>query len=540
MQRPLALFRLISIVSVCLISIAGGQEKANSNKEINLQYGHSSNWETDLRLNPGFGVSKDWEVEIADGRSQVVAADGVLYVLSGESRKEDETTLITHRTNAIDVHTGQVIWSKTEKSTMFEDQETFGGATPAPQATPAIVGDKLVSLGFTGCLVCRKRDDGSIVWSKDLVVDYSAEPVQFGFSSSPIVDPENQKQILVNASGESAGLLCLRVDDGSVVWKSECKTCSYATPVSAKFGGKPQWIVVSENRVFGVSKADGKKLWEYQLPAQEMTNVPTPIAVDSKTLIVSGQGCKGTRCLDIVRDGEQWKVSERWYERKLQYFYTNWLKLNSQVAIGCTDSFLASFDVNDGSILGRWRGFSDGNVAKTRNGFLVMDGKGKLNFVSCKSTGSELKSFDVTHKFSILDARCWTPLTVVDDRILIRGDGILVCLRLTKGGDSNVLENQINSSKVLLLSGSSADDNKADPVESIFEAFQNQGQEAALKLYEDLRKNNGLDEAARITLAQAAQDQGLSDVAKLIIGHAVEDYPASKEIKTVAESIRGQ
>ena len=80
-------------------------------------------------------------------------------------------------------------------------------------------------------------------------------------------------------------------------------------------------------------------------------------------LIISGQGCKGTRCLSINRNENEWNVDEQWFARKLQLFYTNWAKVTDRIIVGCTDKYMAALDVSDGTILGRWRGYGDGNVA---------------------------------------------------------------------------------------------------------------------------------------------------------------------------------
>ena len=61
---------------------------------------------------------------------------------------------------------------------------------------------------------------------------------------------------------------------------------------------------------------------------------------------------------------------------KIQFFYTNWAKLSDQIVVGCSDKYLAAIDLSDGSILGRFRGFGDGNLALAGEQLLVVDGKG--------------------------------------------------------------------------------------------------------------------------------------------------------------------
>jgi outer membrane protein assembly factor BamB len=419
-------------------------------------------------------------------------------------------------------------------------QENFSGTPIGPQSTPVIVKNRLITLSFTGQLTCLDRTDGSNVWRKDLVADLGASPVQFGFSASPIVDHSSPDRVYVMGAGKSGGFYCLRVADGSTIWKAACDSFSYATPTDANFGNVEQWIVVSENESLGIAKSDGSRLWRFPMPSPGLTNVPTPLVVNESRLLISGQGCKGTRCLEINNQNGKWSVSQKWFLPQIEYFYGNWLRWSDDIVIGCTEAYLAAIDVAQGTVLGRYRGYGKGNVSRTRDQLIVVNGEGKLSLLTPNTVQSETSGFDVVGEFNLIQARCWTPLSYVDGRLFLRGDGRIICMEKTRENDQLAIPNQLTESKPLTFISQPADRSTADPVEEIFAMFQRQGQGAALRLYSKLRSANALSESARIELAEAAFDQGLPEVAKMILSHAAADFPNSRDIKQATKRLSGK
>jgi outer membrane protein assembly factor BamB len=481
-------------------------------------------------------LSVDWEIEIGRGRSQVVGIDEKIYVTSGTMQKEDGKNRVITQTMALDAVTGKQIWSTEQDGWMSEKQENFSGEPVSPQATPLIIGSRLITISFNGQLVCRERLNGKTAWQKDMVNDLGATPVQFGFSSSPVVDPDVPERVYVLAAGKDGGFYCLQVQDGDVVWKSACETFSYATPVLASLGGVKQWIVVTENEILGIAESDGKRLWRHELTETGLTNVPTPLVIDDSRLIISGQGCNGTRCLAVIRQSADWRIEERWYAPKLQFFYTNWLKLSDQIVVGCTDKYMSAIDIDDGTVLGRWRGFGDGNSLLVNGNLLVLDGRGNLNVMELeRSPNQQVVGLAAKQKFKILDARCWTPISVVAERMFIRGGDRLVCLSSDTTGKQMAFENLLTEPKPFPFERAAA--SVGDPLEAIFATFEAEGLDAALAKYSDLRSRNQLNEAARIALVESAMKQDLADVAKRFITDALRDFPDSKEIQTAAKAI---
>lgn len=419
------------------------------------QYGHQSAWVVPVKIDSQTAPSILWKREVGDGRSQVVFSEDTLFVSSAINRVlEDESVELTERIEAINLQTGQSVWKNEVSSKMLEGQENFSGTPAAPQATPLVVGGNVIWIGFTGIMQCLELKTGKLIWRKDLVTAFGAKPVQFGFAASPVLDPSLTDRFFVMAAGADGGLLCLKVQTGEVIWRSACESFSYATPTFAKFGNTPQLVVVSEDNLIGIAQEDGKQLWSYAFAKPGLTNVPSPLILDTERLLISGQGCNGVRCLKITQQQPEWNINELWYLPKVKPFYQNWLRLDENLAVGCTDKFLAIFDVRDGSLRGRWRGFSDANLASADGGLIALTGDGTLKLIRPTKKDGRIVGMENWAKFQLLKARCWTPLMSAEDMLIVRGGTQLMALSLVSAGngDSGQLKNQLSAPSFFPLS----------------------------------------------------------------------------------------
>jgi outer membrane protein assembly factor BamB len=407
-----------------------------------LEFGGSGEWQSHLQLDPEkTRLFRIWEVTIGEGRSQPVGVAGEIYVTAGSSRERDDgVTEVTTNVFGLKADSGETLWTFESSGQLREQQQTFGGAKASPQSTPAIVGKRLIVVTFTGQLLCLDRMDGKLLWQKDLVIEFGARPVPFGFAASPRIDPAAPDRVVVLACGEGGGLLALDATDGSVAWKSPCSTPAYATPVSGNLGGVEQWLITSELEVAGIEQATGIRLWQYNLPLKDMTNVPTPLVVDSGRVVISGQGCNGTRCLSVTRSDSGWKVEESWHSPRLEFFYANWLRIDDRIVLGCNDRGLTAFDLRDGSTLGKWRDFEDGNLIRTGDGLLIMDKHGEAALLQIRRIENGIDGLTIAARFPVLDSRVWTAPSTIGDQILFRSADQLVCLSLENPGGLAAVE----------------------------------------------------------------------------------------------------
>lgn len=490
-------------------------------------FGHDRGWKSDLNVTDKPVLTLDWNVEVGEGYAQVIGSGSRIFVASGSARKIEGTksrqieTLLTARS----IDTGKKVWTYKSTSTMTNDQETFGGVTPTPRATPLLIGGRLVYWTFTGELICLNAETGTLCWRKEPVLDWEAQRVQFGFSASPVACPDDSGDLVVLAAGKRGGLVRLSAATGDVKWVSPSATFSYATPVFAKLGGVGQWIVVSRDDVIGVDQETGKQLWSVELKEKGLTNVPTPLLLDASSIVISGQGMKGTQCVKIRRSGARWTTEERWANR-IQFFYTNWLKLGDATVLGCTDKFLTAFDCGNGNQLGRWRGYGDGNLLQLGDHYALVSGRGDLSVMSFNPATNELV---VERKHKIGRGRFWAAPSVIGERLFVRFGKQLHCYQFAKKQTENTIENRVLGGDPPRLAFARMVG--PDPVEAIFSEFEKNGQQAALTLYSKLRQQKKLSAEHRIAIAESAWEQGMKPLAAMIMQHAKADFPDSKTIR---------
>ena len=437
------LFALLLTVTVPLFAL--GQSPAT-------QFGHQLGWTSEGNLSPSTNFERAWQVTVGAGRSQIIADNDRLFVFSGESKKRKEKPpLVKTRLTCLDRTTGNEIWKReSDSQDRLKGQESFSGATLSPRATPTILNENILSVSYTGILECVDSETGALRWKKELS-ELGATAVQFGFSSSPVGNGVDTDRFYLTAAGPDGGLYCLATADGSTIWKSPCTSFSYATPVFAAFAGVRQILVVSRNEILGVAESDGKQLWRHELKEQGLTNVPSPIALQDG-FIHSSQGSKGTSRVDVALVDGSWETKERWYTRKVKFFYSNWALLNSETLFGVADGFLVVLNTNDGSIAGKWRGFADGNFGRVGDVILLVDGKGTLNVLNSKLNSDEPR-LEVSQAIGVLKARCWTPPTILPEGILLRGGTELTLLKFSGSGErgDQALENRLKEVKTLRL-----------------------------------------------------------------------------------------
>lgn len=500
--------------------------------------GDTGRFEFESPINISDAPTKRWQRSLGEGMSGVVVKDEVVYATylvpfdkeendKKESEKNHREAII-----ALDAGNGATIWQYEYASGWIESQQAFGGRSRAPQATPIVCGSHVLSIGFTGILHCLDRKSGEVVWKKDVVASFDATPVQFGFSASPLRMDDRivlllggNKDVTKERKEEqiNGGLVCLEAKTGKTIWNVACNEASYATPVIWERSDGRQIVFVTRNRIVGVDPIRGEQLWEYMLPSVGMTNVPTPLPLDDEGLLISGQGVKGTKRLEIVRAQDGFEVSEAWTSGS-QFFYCNWVR-RDDVLWGCDGSLLIALDLTTGELLGRFRGYNDGNVLLCKDQLLVLHGDGHLSELSLSAAKAEVKA-----NYAVWDQRCWTPCTPCGSYLYCRGGDQLLCLDMV-GGDPRAAVVSSRIRKRLLQLGRASSAQHKDSVQQILTVFESDGKDAAWRTYSDKRTEDpdSISFAQRIELSKLANDEGLHEFAKLILQHAAEDYPKESE-----------
>ncbi len=322
----------------------------------------------------------------------------------------------------LDPKTGEKRWERSYPVERLKGQESYTGEPIRPQATPAVCGTAICTLGYTGILLCSATETGKELWKYDLVKEFDATPVQFGFASSPLVLGD---RFIVHVGGKQAAVIAIRATDGQVLWKSTPAEPSYSSPMRATINGTSQIVQMTRDHVFGLSESDGKMLWSYTLPKPGLTNVPTPIVLPGNKLLISGQGTGGTRLLELVQTNGT-TIRELWKNEKVAFFYANWIS-DDLAVYGSVGPLFGSLSLTDGKELWRDNGQQNANLIVNGRTAYILRGDGRLSRATFNT-----KELDVEDTYDLLKGRSWTAPTIIDNVLYARSEKEITAVQIKK------------------------------------------------------------------------------------------------------------
>ena len=285
-----------------------------------------------------------WRQAIGEGYAGPAVADGRVFVFDrilekGEKNPENpfkrDKVTGKERIWCLDAATGERRWR-------HEYVADYTVSYPAgPRATPMVEGERVWCIGVMGDLRCLKVDDGSLVWKKQLVDDFGAEINTWGYSAAPLIDGE--RLILTVAGASGAGVVCFRKSTGEEMWRSlELRDPGYSPPVIYEVGKTRQLIIWHPTAVVSLDPTTGKLYWEHEFKAQSALSVAQPIwDAENRRLLVSSF-YNGSRCFEL--DPEQPEVRLLWQGKSSSETKTDGLH-----ALMCTPAFDAGHIYGVGS-----------------------------------------------------------------------------------------------------------------------------------------------------------------------------------------------
>jgi outer membrane protein assembly factor BamB len=187
----------------------------------------------------------------------------------------------TERAMALDEKTGKVLWTQSWPA------DYKGISWPVgPRATPTVDGDRVYFAGADGKLLCIHVATGAILWKKDYVADFGADPAtwafDWGYASSPLVDGD---RLICMAGGRpDAKVVALDKVTGRELWRalSSDTDLGVAQPIIISAGGTRQLIIWYPGAVASLDPATGKQLWQQPYKVGASMTVAIPVLAGSQ------------------------------------------------------------------------------------------------------------------------------------------------------------------------------------------------------------------------------------------------------------------
>ncbi len=304
---------------------------------------------------------------------------------------------------AFDVATGKEAWS-TAHGTAYRDSRGDG-----PRGTPTVDGDRIYSLGGNGDLSSIDVKTGKIVWGINILQKFGGENIGWGISESPLVIGD---KVLVNAGGPGASIVALNKKDGSLIWKSQSDKAGYSSAMPVTVGNTTQVVFFTQDRAVGLDLKDGKLLWEYPRPANNVANVATPVVRGNRVWISSDYGTGGG-VVEIKADG---KASELYFTKEMKNHHSSSILIGDHL-YGFSGGILTAMRFDTGEVAWRDRSVGKGSLVFADGNLYAFSENGVIGLVEATPTAYKEKG-----RFHIQQGSLptWTHPIVAGGRLYLR------------------------------------------------------------------------------------------------------------------------
>ena len=366
-------FRSLFVATALLLSVASAalaQSAANwpqwrgPNRDgISKETGLLKQWPTE-------GPPLAWKANGAGrGYSSFSISNGKLYTMG---LRGDREFVI-----AFDVATGKEAWA-TPHGSAFRNDRGDG-----PRGTPTIDGDRVYALGGSGDLSVLDARTGKVVWSKNILKEFGGSNITWGISESPLV---LGNKVLVNAGGQGASMVALNKADGSVVWKSQSDEPGYSSAIPAEINGVTQVVFFTARRAVGLDSKDGRLLWDYERPANNVANAATPIVRANRIFISSDYGTGGG-VVEIKPDN---KAQEIYFTKDMKNHHSSSVLIGDHL-YGFSSSILTAMKFDTGELAWRDRSVGKGSLVFADGHLYLLSENGVVGLVEATPTGYKEK-----------------------------------------------------------------------------------------------------------------------------------------------------
>lgn len=363
---------------------------------------------------PAEGPPRLWSRKLGDGFSSIVADSDRLYTMY---RKGNDEIVVALRAD-----TGGTVWEHRYRATPYRQQTAEFGQ--GPNATPLLLDDRVVTIGFTGIMHCLDARTGKPLWSHDLVKEFKANVQYYGYSNSPIL---YKGSIIALVGGDGYGVVALNPSDGTVAWNSKTFDISYAAPVLINVDGQDQLVFFTTNEVVGIDPTNGSYLWSHLVVNFCKTNCTSAVWAEDNLLWAATKGVGGTRVLELTQRDGKTEVEEVWLNRKIKVYHWNAIRVGDYVytSSGGNQALLSVIDIKTGKIVDRQRGFASTNAIYADGKMILLDHSGKLALAEVSP-----KKINILSSVQLLDSITWTPPTLVGSKLYVRDRHSIMALDL--------------------------------------------------------------------------------------------------------------
>ncbi len=363
---------------------------------------------------PASGPPVAWSISgLGAGYGTAVVAGSRVFVQGLRGRE----TFI-HSLNLAD---GKYLWSKSLGAGDTNDRGS------GPRSTPVVDGDHLYVLTESGRLWCL-RVDGTEVWNRDLLREFSGRNITWLISESPLVDGS---RVIVTPGGRNAGLVALDKLTGKTAWTTQqlSDEAGYSSPMVVEVGGVRAYTTMTADAAVGVRASDGALLWRYRPPANGTANITTPVVSGNNVFYSSAYGTGGG-LVELTPANGGLTSREVYFTREMQNHHGGIVLVNGTM-YGFNNAILTALDFKTGKMLWRDRSVGKGSVAYADNRLYLIGEGHTVGLAEVSAQG-----YRETGRFTIKDhgLPAWSHPVISGGRLYIRNQGDLTAYDIRRRG----------------------------------------------------------------------------------------------------------
>jgi outer membrane protein assembly factor BamB len=264
---PCRFVSLVVLIGCGLASIPG---RAEPWPQWRGPRGDGISTETDLPATWSKTKNVAWRTPLPGraGATPCVWGDRIYLTSNDESGSGGDDLVLL----AIDTADGRIAW---KRRVTGGNRDARSGEGNSASPSPCTDGEHVWTFFSTGVLACHDRD-GNEVWTFDVGERFGRLDIQFGMTSTPILDGGALYLQLIHGAmvlgdqTRTGKVIKLDARTGATIWavdritdaQFECKH-SYASPCLYRHEGREFLVVHGADCTTGHALADGRELWRF-------------------------------------------------------------------------------------------------------------------------------------------------------------------------------------------------------------------------------------------------------------------------------------
>ena len=181
-------------------------------------------------------------------------------------------------------------------------------------------------------------------------------------------------------------MVALNKTDGAVIWKSQNDEPGYSSAIPLDINGGTQVVFFTAKRAVGLDVRDGRLLWDYERPANNVANVATPIVRANRIFISSDYGTGGG-VVEIKPDN---KAQEIYFTKEMKNHHSSSVLIGDYL-YGFSSSILTAMKFDTGEIAWRDRSVGKGSLVYADGNLYCLSENGVVGLVEATPTGYKEK-----------------------------------------------------------------------------------------------------------------------------------------------------